>query len=75
MDDGWLLTTDTLTFGLHSVKIPVGFGYFQTSKEKPMSVLPHLKRNEVGVNAEENCLAHALLIAVARVTKNPDYTA
>ena len=32
-------------------------------KERSLSLLAHLKRSIVEVNAEENCLAHALVIA------------
>jgi hypothetical protein len=35
--------------------------------------MTHLKRSIVEVKAKENCLAHALVIAVARVTNDPDY--
>jgi predicted RNA-binding protein len=34
----------------------------------------HLKRSIVEVKAEENCLAHALIISIARLT-NPSYEA
>jgi hypothetical protein len=40
-----------------------------------MSVTAHLKRSIVEVKAEENCLAHALVIAVARFTNDPNYKA
>jgi hypothetical protein len=33
----------------------------------------HLKRSIVEVRAEENCLAHALVTAMARVTNDPNY--
>ena len=35
----------------------------------------HLKRSIVEVKAEENCLAHALIIAIARVDNDANYTA
>jgi hypothetical protein len=35
--------------------------------------LAHLKRSIVRVNADENCLAHALVIAIAKVENNPNY--
>jgi hypothetical protein len=35
--------------------------------------MAHLKRSIVEVRAEENCLAHALVIAIARVTNDPNY--
>ena len=37
--------------------------------------MPHLKRSIVQVKAEENCLAQELVIAIARVTSDPDYQA
>jgi hypothetical protein len=40
-----------------------------------MSMMSHLKRSIVEVNAEENCLAQALVMAVARVTNGPSYQA
>ena len=67
---------DTLTFHVHSVGMPVGFGKkAETSKGGPLSVMAHLKRSTVEVKAKENCLAHALVIAVARVTNDPNYQA
>jgi hypothetical protein len=35
--------------------------------------MAHLKKSIVEVRAEENCLAHALIIAIARFEKNPNY--
>jgi len=63
---------DTLTFHVHSFKMPVGFGKAE-KRGKPVSVMAHLKRSMVEVNAEENCLAHALLIALGKVTNGPNY--
>ena len=37
--------------------------------------MAHLKRSIVQVTSETNCLAHALIIAVARATKDPNYAA
>jgi hypothetical protein len=52
----------------------VGFGKrAEKTKGRPLSVMAHLKRSIVEVSAKENCLAHALLIAMARVTNDPDY--
>jgi hypothetical protein len=64
---------DTLTFHVQSVKMPVGFGKVQMSKGRPLSMMAHIKRSIVEVNAEENCLAHALVIAVARVMNDSNY--
>jgi hypothetical protein len=37
--------------------------------------MAHLKKSIVEVKAEENCLAHALVIAMAKVKNDPDYKA
>jgi hypothetical protein len=69
---------DTLTFHVHSVRMPVSFGKrAETSKGRSMSVMAHLKRSTsiVEVKAKENCLRHVLVIAVARVTDDPDFQA
>jgi hypothetical protein len=36
-------------------------------------VMAHLKRSIIEVKAETNCLAHALIIPIARITKDPNY--
>ena len=36
--------------------------------------MAHLKCSIIEINAETNCLAHALIIAVARITNNPNDT-
>jgi len=36
--------------------------------------MAHLKSSIVEVRAVENCLAHALVIAIARLNKDPNYT-
>ena len=59
---------DRLVVTVHSVTTPVGFGRVALkSRGKPLPVMAHLKRSIVEVKAEENCLAHALIIAIARV--------
>ena len=66
---------DTLTV-LHSVKIPADFGYAGIkTMGRPISVLAHLKKSIVQVKAETNCLAHALIIAIAKATKDQNYKA
>ena len=69
---------DTLTVVLNSVKMPVGFG-LQSSGMKTMgrqiSVMVYLKKRIVQVKTETNCLAHALIIAIAKLTKDPNYKA
>jgi len=65
---------DTLVVTMHSVKMPVGFSRrAMKSKEKPLSVMAHLKQSIVEVQAEENYLAHALIIAIARLEKDPNH--
>lgn len=55
--------------------MPVGFGNGGVKTEgRPVSVLAHLKRSVVEVKAEENCLAHALVIAVAKLENDHKYT-
>ena len=67
---------DTLVVTVHSVTMPVGYGkHAIKSKGRPLSVMAHLKRSIVDVKAEENCLAHALIIAIARVENDVNYTA
>jgi hypothetical protein len=55
--------------------MPVGFDKAETSKGRSLSTMAHLKQSIVEVKARENCLAHALVIAVSRLTKDPDYQA
>ena len=42
---------------------------------RPFSVIAHLNRITVEVKAEENCLAHAHIIAIGIVDKYPNYKA
>ena len=35
--------------------------------------MAHLKRSVIEVKAENNCLAHALIVAIARLEKEPNY--
>ena len=51
---------DTLTFQVHSVGMPVGFGKAKTSEGRTLFTMAHLKRSTVEVKAKKNCLAHAL---------------
>jgi hypothetical protein len=57
---------DRLVIIMHSVRIPVGFGRV-TTKGRQISVMAHLKRSRIEVKATENCLAHALVIAIAKI--------
>ena len=51
----------------------LGFGKVENSKGKSLAVTAHLKRSTVEVKAKENCLAQALVIAVAKLTNYPNY--
>ena len=42
---------------------------------KLLPVISHLKRSVVEVRAEENCLTHALIIAIAKLDKDSIYAA
>jgi hypothetical protein len=63
---------DRLIIVVHSVKMPVCYGGIKT-KGRQLSVMAHLKKIIVEVKAEQNCLAHALVIAIARVNEDPNY--
>jgi hypothetical protein len=66
--------SDTLIVTVHSFKMPVGYGKHEMkSMGRPLSVMAHLKKSIVEVKAEENCLAHALIIAIAKVENNAAY--
>jgi len=64
---------DKLVIEVHNVKIPVGFGKGMKSKGRHLDVLAHLKKSIVKVKPERNCLAHALVIAIAKITNDPNY--
>jgi hypothetical protein len=66
--------SDTLVVSVHSVTLPVGLGkHAMKSKGRPLSEMAHLKKSIVEVKAEGKCLAHALIIAIAKVEKNALY--
>jgi len=58
---------------VHSVKMPVGFGRGIKTMGVPLSVMAHLKKSIVEVNTESNCLAWALITAIARVDNDLNY--
>ena len=67
---------DTLVVTVHWVRMPVSFGRSALKiRGKPLSVLAHLKQSIVEVKAEQTCLAHALLITIAKVDNDPNYKA
>ena len=56
--------------------MPVVYGKHATkSMGRHLSVIAHLTSSIVEVKAEENCLTHALLIAIARVDNDANYKA
>jgi hypothetical protein len=57
---------------VNSVKMPVGFGGGIKTKSRPLSVMAHLKRN-IEIKAEQNCLTHAIIVAIAKITNDPNY--
>jgi hypothetical protein len=64
---------DKLAVTLHSVRMPAGFGGDGIkTRGRLLSVMAHLK-SIVEVKAKNNCLAHALIIATAKLTNNPNY--
>jgi hypothetical protein len=64
---------DKLIVTVHSVKLPIGRGRGIEAKGRPLEIMALLKRSIIKVKAEENCLAHALIISIARLTKDPNY--
>jgi hypothetical protein len=61
---------------VHSVRMPEGFGTRSIkSRGRPLSVMPHLKRSVVEVKASENCVAHSIIIAMAKLENDHDYKA
>ena len=66
---------DTLTVVVHSVRMPIGFGLRGDGIKtvgRPISVVAHLKKSTEQV---KNCLAHARIIAIAKITKDANYKA
>jgi hypothetical protein len=53
--------------------MPVGFGIGIKNKGKPLSVMACLKKSVIEVKAERNCLAHAIVLAIAKLKNGPNY--
>jgi len=67
---------DTLVVTVHSVKMPGGFGKrARKTMGRSFSAMARLKKSIVEVKTEENCLAHALVIAIAKVENDLNYKA
>ena len=43
------------------------------TKRRQLVNIAHLKRSIIEVKVENNCLAHTLIIAIARMKKDPNY--
>jgi hypothetical protein len=52
--------------------MPIGHGRIAT-KGRPLETMVRLKSSIIEVKADENCLAHALFINIARLTNDPNY--
>jgi hypothetical protein len=64
---------DKLVLEVHSVNMPVGFGGDGIrTRGRPLNALAHLKCI-VKVKAQANCLGHALVIAIAKITNDHNY--
>jgi len=64
---------DKLVMTVHSVRMPIGHGRGIATKGRPLDIMVHLKKSIVKVKAKNNCLAHALVIAKAKVDGDPKY--
>jgi len=61
---------------VHSVRMPVGFGKRgMKNRGRPLPVMAHLKRSIIEVKATDDCLAHALIIAIPKLENDPNYKA
>jgi hypothetical protein len=70
--DARLGLTDRLEVHLGYIRMPAGNGRVNT-KGQSLDILSAVKRSIVVVKATFPCLAHALVIAVARVNGDPMY--
>jgi hypothetical protein len=67
---------EKLVLNIHYVKMPIGNGNEGiVAKGRSLANMAHLKRSIIEVKAEENCLANALVIAIAKLTNDPNYKA
>ena len=67
---------DKLTVVLHSVRFSVGSGLREDGIKtmgRTLLLMAHLKKSIIEVKTEKNCLAHALIIAIAKITNDPNY--
>jgi len=64
---------DRLIVVVQSVKMPVCFGWSVRSRGQPLDVAAHVKHSTIRVKSNTDCLAHALIIAIARLENDPNY--
>jgi len=65
---------DKLVMTVHSVRMPIGHGGDGiATKGRPLVIMDYLKRSIVKVKAENNCLAHALVIEKVKIDGDPNY--
>ena len=63
---------DRLDVVVHSARMPVGFRRTDLrTKSRQLANVAYLKRSIIELKAENICLAHALIIAIARMNKDP----
>ena len=62
-----------MVVNVNSVKMTVGFGRGIKTMGRQLSVMAHIKKCIVEVKTESNCLACALIIAIARVENDSNY--
>ena len=63
---------DKLVLEVLTIKVPAGFGGIKT-RGRPLAILAHFKKSNLRVKSETNCLAHALITAIAKITDDPNY--
>ena len=66
---------DKLIINVDRVHMPSGNGGGVKAKGRTLNNMSHIKRSIVTVKSRNNCLAHALVIAIAKLENDPNYTA
>jgi len=65
---------DRLIVVVNSVRMPVGFRRKSVkSKGQSLDVAAHVKKSIIKVKSDTDCLAHALIIDIARLENDSDY--
>ena len=68
-------TLAKVTMTVQSVRIPVVFGRGSKGKGRPISLMAKFKTRVVGVKVTKICLAHAIIIAIAKAENYREYLA